>query len=79
MFSLPIETVFEVINQETDKFEAKKGIKMNMTHIGSRIFVYCSYTLFVVHLLFCKCKRFIHNIEAIDNKNDDNDRHSVSF
>jgi len=27
------ETVFDVINQETDKFEAKKGIKMNMTHI----------------------------------------------
>eukprot|EP00794_Sanderia_malayensis_P014404 gene14404-15904_t len=27
------ETVFEVVNQETDKMEAKKGTKMNLTHI----------------------------------------------
>ena len=53
MFSLLIETVFDVINQETDKFEAKKGIKMNMTHIGfdSLYFLLlCILVLFVFHL-----------------------------
>ena len=34
LFASFSETVFDVVNQETDKMELKKGTRINMSHIG---------------------------------------------
>ena len=39
LFGLFSETVFDVVNQETDKMELKKGTRINMSHIGTSEYI----------------------------------------